>query len=178
MKPNDSGMKQSLLLTLVVVISSCTPNDKETSVDQNPFAGLWSLQVMEQFNPETNEWAEWRNGMQGYILYDNTENMSVHLTVRGYENTELVFPNFTDTISIEALKYLTNSYVYFAKYAVDQEQNIVQHSRISNSNPGEWNAIVRRRYIFSGDTLILQPLEAETSGLRLKWIKEKMSNKR
>ena len=178
MKPNDTGMKQFFLLILVVAISSCSSIDKETSVDQNPFAGLWSLHVMEQFNQETNEWTEWRNGMQGYILYDNTENMSVHLTIRGYENTDLVFPNFTDTISTEALKYLTNSYVYFAKYAVDHEKKVVQHSRISHSNPGEWNAIVQRRYIFRGDTLILQPLEAETSGLRLKWIKEKVSNKR
>ena len=131
---------------------------------------------MEQLNSETGEWNEWRNGMQGYILYDDDNNMAVHLTTDGYEHTDLKFPNFIDTISTEALKYLTNSYVYFAKYTVDEEHNVVEHARISHSNPGEWDAVVRRRYTFSGDTLTLQPIENATANLRLKWIKQSVSN--
>ena len=104
--------------------------------------------------------------------------MSVHLTTVGYEDTDLQFPNFIDSISNEALKHLTNSYVYFAKYSVDEEQSVVKHARISHSNPGQWNEVVKRRYTFSGDTLTLQPLEEETSNLRLKWIKETVSNKK
>lgn len=110
--------------------------------------------------------------MQGYILYDGTENMSLHLTTKGYENTELRFPNFVDTISNEALKHLTHSYVYFAKYTVDEAQHVVEHARISHSNPGMWNEKVKRRFSFKGDTLILQPVEQKIAGLRLKWIKE------
>ena len=104
--------------------------------------------------------------------------MSAHLTTVGYEDTDLRFPNFVDSISIEALKHLTNSYVYFAKYTVDEEKSVVEHARISHSNPGEWNVVVRRRFTFSGDTLTLQALEKETSGLRLKWIKTSVSNNR
>ena len=92
--------------------------------------------------------------------------------------TDLRFPNFVDSISNDALKHLTNSYVYFAKYSIDKDQSVVEHARISHSNPGEWNEVVRRRFTFSGDTLTLQPLEEETSGLRLKWIKSSVSNKR
>jgi hypothetical protein len=114
--------------------------------------------------------------MQGYILYDTKNTMSIHLTTKGYEDTDLRFPNFVDTISNVALKHLTNSYVYFAKYTVDEKQHIVEHARISHSNPGMWNEVVKRRFTFSGDTLILQPVEQEISGLRLKWIKEPVSN--
>jgi hypothetical protein len=151
-------------------------NQETEQKESNKFSGLWSLYLMEQLNPETGEWSEWRNGMQGYILYDTKNTMSIHLTTKGYEDTDLRFPNFVDTISNLALKHLTNSYVYFAKYTVDEKQHIVEHARISHSNPGMWNEVVKRRYTFSGDTLILQPVEQEISGLRLKWIKEPVSN--
>ena len=157
-------------LVILIVLSGCRQELDEEEAE-NPFSGLWSLHIMERQNPETGEWSEWRDGMQGYILYDDTDNMSVHLTKKGYQNTDLRFPNFVDTVSVEALKHLTGSYVYFAKYTVDEEEKVVQHARFSHSNPGDWNVVVRRRYTFSGDTLILAPLEDQNSGLRLKWIK-------
>ena len=150
---------------------NCKQEGKQTEVGK--FKGLWSLHIMEQKDPGSSEWREWRNGMQGYILYDGVENMSVHLTTSGYENAALEFPNFNDTVSLEALKHLTKSYVYFAKYSVDEEKGTVEHARISHSNPAEWNDVVKRRYTFSGDTLILQPVEERNSGLRLKWLKDK-----
>ncbi|MEQ9426940.1 MAG: lipocalin-like domain-containing protein [Cyclobacteriaceae bacterium] len=157
-----------LILLTIVLVNGCeqVPEKKET----NKFSGLWSLHVMEQLNPETGEWSEWKNGIQGYILYGEKDNMSVHLTTIGYEDTDLRFPNFVDSIPNEALKHLTNSYVYFAKYSVDEEQQIVEHARISHSNPGQWNEVVRRRFTFSGDTLTLEPLEEEIPE-RLKWVK-------
>ena len=132
---------------------------KITVDEENQFKGLWSLYIMEQKDSVTNQWSEWRNGMQGYILYDDTDNMAVHLTTKGYEKTDLEFPNFNDTISIEALKYLTGSYTYFSKYSVDKDNKQVTHARISHSNPKEWNDIVIRKYTFVGDTLILEPIE-------------------
>ena len=41
-----------------------------------------------------------------------------------------------------------------------------------------WNEVVKRRFTFSGDTLTLQPLEEQYARLRLKWIKESVSNKK
>jgi hypothetical protein len=128
---------------------------------------------MEQQDSITGKWQEWREGLQGYILYDDTNNMSVHLTTKGYQNTDLKFPNFIDTISVDALKHLTGSYVYFAKYTIFEEDSIVQHARISHSNPGDWNKVVQRRFLFKGDTLILRPVEKSNSRLRLKWLKQK-----
>ena len=170
-------MKKSKILFFLIagLLNGCDQGYEQK--EQNKFSGLWSLHVMEQLNHETGEWSEWRNGMQGYLLYDGKNNMSVHLTTTGYQDTELRFPNFVDSISNEALKHLTNSYVYFAKYTIDEEQSIVEHARISHSNPGMWNEVVKRRFTFNGDTLTLQPLEEENSGLRLKWVKS-LSNKK
>jgi lipocalin-like protein len=167
--------KIHILLTAILLFS-CSQEKKPK--ETNKLTGLWSLYIMEQKDSVTGEWKEWRNGMQGYILYDNTNNMVIHLTTKGYQNTNIRFPNFVDTISIEALKYLTNSYVYFGKYTVFKEDSTVEHARISHSNPGEWNEVVRRRYTFSGDTLILQPVEKQKAGLRLKWIRSTDSNKK
>jgi len=170
-------MKNNLILLLITFLFlACNQETKQK--EPNPFSGLWSLYIMEQQDSTTGNWSEWRNGMQGYILYDDKNNMSVHLTTVDYEKTDLRFPNFTNTISNEALRHLTNSNVYFAKYTIDEEQSVIEHARISHSNPGMWNEIVRRKYTFKGDTLILQPLEKATAGLRLKWIKKSMSSKK
>ena len=166
-----------ILVLLLIAILSFGCNRETEQKEHNKFIGLWSLYITEEQNSETGVWSEWRDGMQGYILYDDKNNMSVHLTTLGYEDTDLRFPIFTDTISDEALKHLTNSYVYFAKYTINEEQNVVEHARISHSNPGMWNEVVKRSYTFSGDTLTLQPLEERSSNLRLKWIKS-VSNKR
>ena len=158
------------ILTLSMFFMACQQNIEPK--DMNRFSGLWKLHVMEQKDSVTGSWHEWRQGMQGYILYDDQDNMAVHLTLKGYEKTSLRFPNFIDTIPLEALKHLSKSYVYFAKYKVDEEKGTVEHARISHSNPGDWHAKVNRKYSFRGDTLILEPVEQQNAGLRLKWVKE------
>jgi hypothetical protein len=158
------------LLIIFLLLMACHHDVKPS--DANRFKGLWKLYIMEQKDSVTGSWQEWREGMQGYILYDDQHHMAVHLTVKGYENTALRFPNFVDTIPLEALKHLTKSYVYFAKYTVDEENGTVEHARISHSNPADWQVKVKRNYSFKGDTLILEPVEQQNSALRLKWIKQ------
>ncbi len=161
-----------LILCIIALAFGC----QQPSVIEpaNRLSGLWTLHLMEQQDSVTGDWSEWRGvGMQGYILYHDNNSMAMHLTTKGYENTDLQFPNFIDTIPLEALKYITNSYVYFANYTVDEQENIVQHNRFTHSNPSEWNDVVRRRYSFNGDTLILRPVGEQRAGLRLKWLKVK-----
>lgn len=164
------NVKFLLVLSITFLLFNC--NKKINKADEHQFKGLWSLYIMEQKDTVTNRWTEWRSGMQGYILYDDSNNMAVHLTTKGYEKTNLEFPNFNDTISIEALKHLTGSYTYFSKYSVDKANSQVTHARISHSNPKEWNDRVIRKYTFVGDTLILEPLEKSNAELRLKWIRD------
>lgn len=157
-------IKIILLTLLAFLLNGC-------DTESNKLTGLWSLEIMENYNEETENWEVWNGGMQGYILYDSDENMSLHLLTKDYEKTELRFPDFDDSIPLEALKHLTNSYVYFAKYSINSSDSIVTHKRISHSNPGEWGKIVERKFSFIGDTLVLEPLEKKTAGLRLKWVR-------
>ena len=166
-------MKYLLPVYLLILIAFCGCTEEPKPENSNPFEGLWKLQIMEQKNSETGLWEEWRDGMQGYILYDATGNMAVHLTMKGYQNTDLRFPNFIDTIPVEAMKHLTKSYVYFANYTVNEAEGYVKHARISHSNPGDWNKAVRRKYTLKGDTLILQPYESENADLKLTWVRSR-----
>lgn len=158
------------LLLFFGILTSCI--QKQENQIKNPLSGLWSLHIMEQRDSVSGQWHEWRDGMQGYLLYGEQGYMSLHLMEKGYEKTELRFPNFSDTISTEALKHLTGSYVYFAKYSIDEVNGIVEHARISHSNPGDWNKVVRRKFSFNGDTLVLQPAEQQLANLRLKWVRK------
>jgi hypothetical protein len=157
------------LLLILFFLFSCTQKTKQS--DKDKFIGLWKLVVLEKQDPQSGNWDKYKDGLQGYILYDGIDHMAVHLTTRGYESTDLRFPNFTDTIPIEALRHLTNSYVYFAKYTIDEENKTVEHARISHSNPGLWNEMVYRKYAFSGDTLILHTTDDQPVPLRVKWIR-------
>ena len=165
----------SVYLLLLSIVYGCTitvNDDAAEPTDKERFEGLYQLHVMEQRDSVTGGWGLWRDGMEGYILYDAEDNMAVHLTLPGYQDTDLVFQNFIDTMAVEQLRHLTGSYVYFAKYEVDDEEKTVQHARISHSNPNDWGVVVKRRYEFSGDTLILSPIEQPNASLRLKWVRE------
>jgi hypothetical protein len=161
-------MQVGIALILAIAIVSCQTTEIPSKNEK--LKGLWSLYIMEK-QDSAGKWTEWRDGMQGYVLYDGDGNMALHLTDKDYQKTDLHFPNFTDTISLEALKHLTKSYVYLAKYVLDDSASIVTHHRISHSNPQEWNGIVKRRVSFIGDTLVLAPVEKKNASLRLKWIK-------
>ncbi len=166
-------MKKSVFIIFsFLILASCNETLNQPIEDkiEEPIEGLWKLHAME-VRDSLDEWQEWRGGMQGYILYDGDGHMALHLIPKGYENTDLVFPNFTDTISIEALKYITNNYNYFGTYTIDYENNIVSHLRISHSNPKDWNTAVERQFHFNGDTLVVQPVEQENARLRLKLLK-------
>ncbi len=156
-------------LFISILLISCNQELKKTQTSK--FSGLWKLLVIEQQDSISGKWSEWRNGLQGYILYDDKDNMAVHLTSKGYQNTDIEFHDFIDSVSIEELKHRTQSYVYFAKYSILEDENIVEHARISHSNPNLWNIKVKRYFEFKGDTLILTTLERKNSQLRVVWIK-------
>ena len=168
---NMKNLVKCVLVVLMVFYFGCQTQVESGS--NNNLEGLWTLQMMELYDPATNDYAEWRGGMQGYILYDSQGHMALNLATKDYQNFELAFPNFTDTIAIEALRHLTNNYFYMANYKVLEDEGIVEHARIIHSNPGEWNDVVRRRFAFNGDTLIISPVEERNKGLRLKWIRTK-----
>ncbi|MFK8044640.1 MAG: lipocalin-like domain-containing protein [Crocinitomicaceae bacterium] len=167
-------MTKLLIAFLLCTFLACTDNIKpKVAVETvtEPIEGLWNLQTME-LKDDAGNWSEWRDGMKGYLLYDGKGHMALHLIPSDYEKTTLEFPNFTDTISIDALRYITNNYNYFGTYKIDYDSSIVSHYKISHSNPGEWFTTARRKFSFKGDTLIVRPVEEKNAKLRLKFLKE------
>ncbi len=160
-------MNRLVLISILIGLIGCS-NPKESSLPE--VTGLWKLHSMKIRNSETGVWSHYRGGMQGYLLYDGNQNMTIHLTDKDYEKTDLSFPNFTDTIPVEALKYLTKSYYYIGEYKILND-SIVQHTRISHSNPGDWGKVVKRHFTLKGDTLVITPTEQRLANLELSWVR-------
>jgi len=161
-------MNKSILGLLILLFLLACEQKKESI--QIPILGLWKLHVMEIKNDQ-GQWNEWRQGMSGYLLYEDSGYMSLHLTPKSYPDTDLQFKNFTDTMQLEQLQYISQNYNYTGSYSIDIDSSIVSHTKLSHSNPNEWGEISRRKFSFVGDTLFVVPTEEENARLRLKFLK-------
>ena len=154
---------------ILAVTFSCN-NDMPSSPT---ITGLWKLESMKVRDTVTNTWSDYKDGMAGYLLYDENRHVALHLYEKGYEKTGIEFPNFNDSIPLEALKHITKSYYYMGNYKVSEADSIVSHFKLSHSNPSEFGLTAERRFYFSGDTLVMQPVELKNSKLKLKWLQVK-----
>ena len=93
--------KRIYFLLLLFFIAAC----QQIPEKELPILGLWKLHVMEIKEADTGAWKEWRQGMGGYLLYEKSGYMSLHLMPKAYPKTDLSFKNFTDTMPLEQLKY-------------------------------------------------------------------------
>lgn len=160
-------MKLSIAIGILIVSLSC--QNKEVSTSK--LTGLWKLESMKVRDTVTNAWSDYKGGMDGYLLYDGNGHVALHLYEKGYEKSGIEFPNFNDSIPLEALKHNTKSYYYMGNYKVSENDSIVSHYKLSHSNPSEFGLTAERRFFFSGDTLVMQPVERKNSKLKLKWLK-------
>lgn len=166
---NLKSLKNIIVIGLLVIILGCQNNKPEPQ----KLTALWKLESMKVRDTATNSWSEYKGGMDGYLLYDESGHVALHLYEKGYEKAGVEFPNFNDTIPLEALKHITKSYYYMGNYKVSEKDSIVSHYKLSHSNPSEFGLTAERRFYFSGDTLVMQPVERKNSKLKLKWLKKK-----
>jgi hypothetical protein len=165
------------------VLTALGCSDKKT--DNSILAGMYKLSEIENFDTTTKQWLGDQLGKDGdsYILYDGIGHMAVHITSRGYKdfswlpermatNKEFL-EHYIDSMPTEllrpALKEFTSSFVYTANYSVDLDSGIVTHNRLSSSVPSVWGTQAKRRFVISGDTVILTFLDGTK---RLKWVKQ------
>jgi hypothetical protein len=160
-------MKNILIIICILFSFSCCSPQKE-QIKTNELTGLWKLHSMEVRDTLSNQWKPWREGTQGYLLYDNHKHVSLHLTTAFYNSFNNAFPNFTDTIPTDALKHLTNNYNYMGNY--ETKDSVVRHIKLSHSNPNEWGDTAYRKFYFKKDTLIMVPIEQKNAQLMLKWV--------
>lgn len=154
-------------ISAFIFLGSC-----EKAKTKSPrIAGLWKLESMKVRDTVSNTWSDYKGGMDGFLLYDESGHVSLHLYEKGYETSGIEFPNFNDSISIDALKHITKSYYYMGNYKISERDSIVSHFKLSHSNPSEFGLTAERRFYFTGDTLVMQPVERKNSKLKLKWLK-------
>ena len=162
------NLKRIIFLGIAAIAFACGKDEPSKAT----ITGLWKLESMKVRDTPTNTWSDYKGGMDGYLLYDGNGHVALHLYEKGYEKAGMEFPNFNDSIPLEALKYITKSYYYMGNYKVSEADSIVSHFKLSHSNPSEFGLTAERRFYFNGDTLVMQPVERKNSKLRLKWLKE------
>lgn len=161
-------MKNHLIIaTLFFGFIHCTPSDEVKNTSK--LLGLWKLYSMEVRGADSVSWQEWKPGTQGYLLYDENRHVALHLTTAFYNSFDSAFPNFTDRIPLRALKHITNNYNYMGYY--ETKDSVVQHIKLSHSNPHEWGDTAYRKFYFIADTLMMVPVETMNARLRLKWLR-------
>jgi len=94
---------------------------------------------------------------QGIIIYDPSGQMAVHVA---FEKQQIAASN--DRVKSEIDKVVPGHVAYFGKYSIDERARTVTHHKQASVQPGEGGNVVRG-YEFSGDRLILRPLEANTT---------------
>jgi hypothetical protein len=166
---------------LVLTAMGCS----DTKPNNSMLAGMYKLSQIENFDTTTKQWKADDLGRDGdsYILYDGVGHMAVHITSKGYKDftwlperqatSKEFLDHYIDSMPSEqlrpAMKEFTSSFVYTANYSVDNDSGIVTHHRLSSSVPSVWGTQVKRRFVISGDTVILTFLDGTK---RLKWLKQ------
>lgn len=152
------------LLGLVLIGCMSAPGEKLT--------GLWQLVIMER-HTDTG-WVPVKDGYQGYLLYESTGHMALHLLPRQYHEVDTIAFHSTfavDSMSEAELRHRAQSYSYIGTYTHHSTTQTVTHTRLSHVTPTDWGQAVTRHYRFQGDTLIITPDEPANADLRLKWVK-------
>ena len=148
-------------------------------------AGMYKLLTIESQNA-AGTWitSGWANGGESYIIYDGLGHMAVQITPKGYSDfkwlteeqalDEKILKEKIDSMQGTELRAavaeFSSNYVYFANYTIDDTADIITHHRLTSTIPAIWGTKVKRKFSFSGDTLILiNPVVSR----RLKWIRQK-----
>jgi hypothetical protein len=172
-----------ILLFVTIYLASCS---NHSQIDNNKaLAGMYKLYTIES-QDSTEAWieSEWANGGESYIVYDGLGHMAVQITPKGYRDfkwlneeqtlDEKILKEKIDGMSLTELKAavaeFSSNYVYVANYTINDSANVVTHKRITGTIPSIWGTEVKRKFSFSGDTLILiNP----TVNRRLTWVRQK-----
>jgi Lipocalin-like domain len=168
MKPH-----RGLAIIFLLLAISCT--NRQTVTIEN-IRGMYQLDKFESLDQESGNWIPEpsRIGWSGYILYDGLGHMGVHLMPKGYQDFDA--SKNIDSLNQPQLKELAEFYgsnfVYFADYSI--RDTVIEHKRLSTTDPKDRGTVLVRNVEFRGDTLILTPHE-KISGqqLRLRWVKMK-----
>lgn len=160
-----------IVLLFLLTAFACTSNDPK---NDPRFHGMWKLDIIESYDSISGTRSHWVTDLyhQGYILYDGKGHMAVHLTSKGYQDFDV--SENVDSMDMERLKerlkFYQSNFVYFADYTTSE--NVIDHHRLSATDPINWGTVLTRDFEFKNDTLILSARESIAENrLRLRWVK-------
>ena len=165
-------MKSLKILIVLTLLLSCTRENEPS--DFNKFTGRWTLNIVEVQNDSISAWKPRQDhykNRKGFIIYDGKGGMGVHHVTENYEKYEFEGIGGLDSLTLKDLRHLADNFVYFGKYTVNDTLDIIEHHIESVNFQNMWGTIAKRKYQFSGDTLILNPVTNRYPKMRLKWIK-------
>jgi hypothetical protein len=168
----NKNLKNFTLLIILTLFLSCTTENKESDFDK--FTGRWTLCVVEIQTDSVSEWKPRQDhykNRQGFIIYDGKGGMGVHHVTENYDKYVFDGRGGLDSLSTKDLRHLADNFVYFGKYRVNDSLKIIEHHIESANFQNMWGTVAKRKYVFSGDTLILNPITDRYPKTRLKWIR-------
>ena len=142
--------------------------------DFDKFNGRWTLGIVEVQTDSISKWKPRQDhykNRQGFIIYDGKGGMGVHHVTENYEKYEFEGNGGLDSLTAKDLRHLADNFVYFGKYRVNDSLKIIEHHIESGNFQTMWGSVAKRKYLFTGDTLILNPITNRYPKTRLKWIK-------
>lgn len=159
-------------LILIALLISCKAENDQSDFDK--FSGRWSLSIVEAKDDSISNWeprqGHYRN-RKGFIIYDGRGGMGVHHVTEDYDSYKFEGAGGLDSLTAKDLRHLADNFVYFGKYRVNDSLKIIEHHIESANFQNMWGTIAKRKYVFSGDTLILSPITNRYPKSRLKWIR-------
>ena len=164
----------SPFLLLLALSVSCGPDPGNSDFDK--FTGRWSLHIVESQNDSISSWEPRQDhykNRQGFILYDGIEGMGVHHVTENYEDYTCEGTGGLDSLTHKDLRHLADNFVYFGSYDENEADKTIEHHIESANFQRMWETVAKRKYEFTGDTLILFPLRDSYPKTRLKWVKIK-----
>jgi len=142
--------------------------------DFEKFTGRYSLHIVESQNDSISIWEprqDYYKNRKGFIIYDGKGGMGVHHVTEDYDLYQFEGKGGLDSLSIKDLRHLADNFVYFGRYIVNDSSQVIEHHIESVNFQNMWGTVAKRKYVFSGDTLILNPLTDKYPKIRLKWIR-------
>jgi hypothetical protein len=110
---------------------------------------------------------------QGFIIYDGKGGMGVHHVTENYQDYQFEGKSGLDSLTFNDLRHLADNFVYFGSYKVNDSLQVIEHHIESANFQNMWGTVAKRKYVFSGDTLILNPVTERYPKIRLKWMRLK-----
>lgn len=161
-----------ITLILLTLLFSCKSENEISDVDK--FTGRWSLHVVEIQMDSISPWkprqGHYKN-RKGFIIYDGRGGMGVHHVTENYDTYEFEGSGGLDSLTRRDLRHLADNFVYFGRYLVNDSLGMVEHHIESTNFQNMWGTVAKRKYVFSGDTLTLNPITNRYPKIRLKWIR-------